>query len=128
MSLTIDTAHLAAAEYVVEGKWEEIKACVKGDINDVISHFHFVDYLPESDFDAAPPGEGVIGIAPFRRIVDDLYQLQYQGTISLEVAPLFFHANKLKMLGSIALRAVFGSAGNLHQEEEHIRKMFESLL
>ena len=126
--LTIDTAHLAESGYMVSDKWEEIKQFAQGDINRVVGHFHLVDYIPKDRFDAAPPGTGVIGIDTFRRIIDDLFELEYRGTISLEVAPLFFYKEQHKLLVNMLKRLCPFIKTGLEGEEEYILRIIEELL
>lgn len=126
--LTIDTAHLAASGCNVLEKWEKIKRFAQGDINGAISHFHLVDYIPKYDIDSAPPGFGAIGIDTFRRIIDDLYQLNFNGTISLEVAPLFFYKRQYKLLWNVVKRTCPLFKRDIREEENYILEMIERLI
>lgn len=128
LRLTLDTAHLAASGYNVLQVWNGIKRFTGNDINSSIGHFHLVDYDERLDFDAETLGKGAIGIETFRTIIDDLYKLNYTGTISLEVAPLYFKKGKLKLAWKIFKRMLSPTQSNLEEEENYILEMIEGLL
>jgi sugar phosphate isomerase/epimerase len=123
LSLNIDTAHLAASGYNVLEKWEKIKRFLRGDVNSAISHFHLVDYDAYRGFTAAALGDADIGVDTFRRIVGDLYELDYQGTISIEAAPLYLHKNKLKCFFNAGRRWLWPFNKDLIEEEEYLLEM-----
>ena len=52
----------------------------------------------------------------------------YTGTISLEVAPLYFSKNKFKLAQKILKRVLSPKKPNLEEEENYILKMIENLL
>lgn len=126
MRATIDTAHMAASGYNVWEMWEKIKQFTGRDINSAISHFHLVDYDADDDFDAATLGGGVIGMDTFRALIEDLYRLRYTGTISIEVAPLYFQT-KRKLLSSVFKRMLMPSRVDLREEEEYVLEMVRGL-
>ena len=118
--ITIDTAHLAAAGYDVAQKWEKIKQFMHGDINTFISHFHLVDFKIKGELEAEVPGRGEIGLHVFQKIITDLYQMDYQGTIGLELAPLYFYRQRYKLIFNSLKRYVWPFKDNLREEEEYI--------
>lgn len=126
--LTIDTAHLAASGYDVLQMWNRIKQFTGNNINSAVSHFHLVDYDTRLDFDAEKLGKGTIGIEVFRSIINDLYELDYDGTISLEVAPLYFTKGKLKLAWNTAKRMLWQKKSDLLEEKNYILEMIQSLL
>ena len=128
LRITIDTAHLANSGYDVQKVWQEIKQICGDNINRYISHWHIVDYNPKKDFDAEPPGEGDIGIDVFRGIINDLYELGYSGTISLEVAPLYFRKQNVKLLSKILSRKLHPYSIDLKEEEEYIVEIIRKLI
>ena len=126
--LTIDTGHLAGSQYDVAKKWDHIKQFVgKNEINNTISHFHLVDYNGQKNFDAEIPGQGVIGKETFQMMIDDLYHLQYTGTISFEVAPINFYRNRHRLVAK-TLRRYLMHTNNLRQEEDYILGIIKDLL
>jgi len=127
MKLTVDTAHLAASGYDVHEMWKKIKQFTGHDINSAISHFHLADYDAENDFDAARLGDGVIGLETFRALINDLYHLHYNGTISIEVAPLYFQ-KKIKLISHALKRVIMPSKVDLLEEEEYLLGMIQELL
>lgn len=127
MRITIDTAHLAASGYDVAKMWKQIARFTGGDINGAVSHFHLVDYDAKDDFDAAVPGAGVIGIKTFRSLIDDLYHFRYDGTISIEVAPMYFQ-NKGKLLWRAVKRMLAPARVDLREEEEYLLKIIQLLM
>ncbi|MFH1713236.1 MAG: TIM barrel protein [Candidatus Jacksonbacteria bacterium] len=118
--ITIDTAHLAAAGCNVAQKWEKIKQFTHGDINTFISHFHLVDFKTKGELEAEVPGKGEIGLEVFQKIITDLYQMDYQGTISLELAPLYFYRQRYKLVANSLKRYIWPFKDSLREEEEYI--------
>jgi len=125
--INIDTAHLAASEYNVPIEWQKIKKKLGKNLNRFIGHFHLVDYDIQHKFQAACLGKGSLGIKFFQQLIDDLYQLNYQGTISIEAAPEFLHQHKIKCLHKAFWRRLNPWPKKLKHEEQYLLKMIKKI-